>query len=143
MELGILWSGLICVAPLQFIEVLRMIFGPLPTSLCWFQSFWRNCPMTGAMVYFVLTVIFRYIFIFVYKSVPPINEDFISRVIYLSVSLCSLLYGIVFMVIPGQMAVNFYMCTGQDPRVDFYTFKKVIRGEASGAQSHLSHVRCN
>ena len=120
-----MWSGLISIAPIQFIDALRLTFGPLPDWLCWFQSFWRNCPLVGSMIFFDAIFILRYVFIFIFKSVPPINEDLIARVIYLSVSIWCFLYGLTFMALPGKMALNYYMCSGEDPAVDFYSYNKV------------------
>ena len=45
-------------------------------------------------------------------------------VCYLSVGIWSILYGISFMIIPGKLGTNYYMCTGEDPRSDYYTTKK-------------------
>ena len=126
LEIGVMWSGLICFSLLQFIEVLRHILGPLPPSICWFQFFWRNCPMIAAMIFFDINLTFRYLACFVYKSVLPLNEDFAARVIYWIVSIWAFIYGLVFMKIPGKMPINYYMCTGKDPKTDFYTQKKVI-----------------
>ena len=33
--------------------------------------------------------------------------------------------GVIFMIIPGKKGINFYMCTGEDPRNDEYSYKKV------------------
>ena len=44
---------------------------------------------------------------------------------YLSVGIWSILYGITFMIIPGKLGTNYYMCTGEDPRSDYYSTKKV------------------
>ena len=38
-----------------------------------------------------------------------------------------MIYGIVFMLIPGKYGVNFYMCTGDHPSKDFYNYKKVLQ----------------
>ena len=82
--------------------------------------------MIAAMIFFDINLTFRYLAFFVYKSVLPLNEDFFARVIYLIVSIWTFIYGLVFMEIPGKMPINYYMCTGEDPKTDFYTQKKVI-----------------
>ena len=65
-ELGLMWTGLISIPIIQFIEVLRMLFGPLPKSLCWFQSLWRNCPTVASLIFLDLIVIFRVRFLFIF-----------------------------------------------------------------------------
>ena len=37
----------------------------------------------------------------------------------------SLSFGFIYIMIPGKMPINYYICTGEDPDVDPYTFKKV------------------
>ena len=37
-----------------------------------------------------------------------------------------ILYDLVFMLLPGKMSLNYYMCTGEDPDKDFYRYKKVL-----------------
>lgn len=120
-----MWSGMSSISLILFINAIRMLFGPLPKFVCNFLIFWRNAPLAGVFWYYNGIAIFRYAYIFVFKSVAPINEDFISRVVYLSVSLWAFLYGVIFMTLPGKMGINYYMCTGENPNVDYYSFKKV------------------
>ena len=61
MENGLLWTGLISLSTIEIIEVIRMIFGPLPTYICWFQSFWRNGPTVGCVLFLDANVLFRVI----------------------------------------------------------------------------------
>ena len=59
MENGLLIYGLMSLTTIEMIEVIRMIFGPLPPTVCWFQSFWRNGPTQGAILKLDAIVIFR------------------------------------------------------------------------------------
>ena len=59
LENGVLVYGLISLSTIELIEVIRMIFGPLPQYVCWFQSFWRNGPTQGAMLQLDAILIFR------------------------------------------------------------------------------------
>ena len=54
-----MWTGLVAIPVVRYIESLRMIFGPLPTFICWFQSLWRNCPTIGSLIFMDLIVIVR------------------------------------------------------------------------------------
>ena len=69
----------------------------------------------------------QYLFVVRFKSYIPINENFVALVTYMSVGIWSLLYGITFMIIPGKLGINYYMCTGEDPRSDYYSTKKVSK----------------
>ena len=59
MENWLIFYGLISLTIVEMIEVTRMIFGPLPQSMCWFQSFWRNGPTQGAILQLDVIVFFR------------------------------------------------------------------------------------
>ena len=59
MENGVIMYGLVSVSLVEMIEVIRMIYGPLKPSICWFQMFWRNGPTQGAMLQLDAIVIFR------------------------------------------------------------------------------------
>ena len=59
MENGLLWTGLISLSSIELIEVFRMILGPLPAYICWFQSFCRNGPIVGCLLFLDANVLFR------------------------------------------------------------------------------------
>ena len=59
MENGLLWTGLISLSSIELIEVFRMILGPLPSYICWFQSFCRNGPIVGCLLFLDANVLFR------------------------------------------------------------------------------------
>ena len=61
MENGLLIYGLISFSVIELIEVIRMVFGPLNQSICWFQMFWRNGPVQGAILELDAIIIFRVI----------------------------------------------------------------------------------
>ena len=61
MENGVFWTGCISLSFIDVIEVLRLMFGPLPPSLCWLQSFWRNGPTVGCVLFLDANVIYRVI----------------------------------------------------------------------------------
>jgi hypothetical protein len=64
MENGLLIYGLISFSVIELIEVIRMVFGPLNQSICWFQMFWRNGPVQGAILELDAIIIFRVIKIY-------------------------------------------------------------------------------
>ena len=64
----------------------------------------------------------------VFKRFLPITTNIFQRSFVtqvLELGIWTLLYGITFMVMPGKLSTNYYMCTGEDPRNDYYTTKKV------------------
>ena len=67
----------------------------------------------------------QYLFIFVFKSFGCIDEDFFALFSTLVVSMLWILIDILFMISPGKKGINYYMCTGENPRIDVYSHKKV------------------
>ena len=59
MENGVIYYGLISLSLVEMIEVIRMIYGPLNPYICWFQMFWRNGPLQGALLELDAIIIFR------------------------------------------------------------------------------------
>ena len=68
---------------------------------------------------------FKYIFIFIYNSYGLIVEEFFALFCSLTIFFLWLLFGCTFLILPGKKGINYYMCTGENPRNDFYTTKKV------------------
>ena len=61
------------------------------------------------------------------------KEDLLVTVICLTISMITIMIGFLYMLSPGKHGVNFYMCLGEDPRIDPYDYGKVfsfaIRGD--------------
>ena len=68
----------------------------------------------------------QYMFIFIFKGLVGIDEDFFARFSLILITMFWILYALVFMLLPGKMSLNYYMCTGEDPDKDFYQYKKVL-----------------
>ena len=59
MENGVLIHGLLFVNMFQLIEIIRMIYGPLHSFICWMQAFLRNGATVGIILYLDMIVIFK------------------------------------------------------------------------------------
>lgn len=59
LEVSALHHALIGLTLIELIEILRMIWGPLHHSICWFQIFIRNGPFNGAILHINVNVFFR------------------------------------------------------------------------------------
>ena len=69
--------------------------------------------------------IFQYIFIFVYKSYGLMVEEFFACFCSLVIFMGWVIFGFIFMMLPGKKGINYYMCTGENPENDPYSQKKV------------------
>ena len=68
----------------------------------------------------------QYMFIFIFKGLVGIDEDFFACFSLILITMFWILYALVFMLLPGKTSLNYYMCTGEDPDKDFYQYKKVL-----------------
>ena len=68
---------------------------------------------------------FQYLFIFVFKSFGRIDEDFFAFFTTILIFLVWIAFDFVYMYLPGKKGINYYMCTGEDPAIDEYQYKKV------------------
>lgn len=59
------------------------------------------------------------------RNFTVLDEDFFIRFLDIFIALTSFTASLIFMVIPGKMGVNYYMCIGEDPQIDSFNFGKV------------------
>ena len=68
----------------------------------------------------------QYLFVIVYKSVAICHDDIFGIFIFLQSLVFSFAASFVNIDVPGKMGLNYYMCTGEDPKPYSYQGKKVI-----------------
>ena len=61
----------------------------------------------------------------VFKRLGGVNEEFFSFFCSVGIYMVWILCNFVFLLSPGKMNINYYMCTGEDPALDPYKTKKV------------------
>lgn len=109
---AICWNILLFFLAAQMITVVRYIYGPLHSSLCSFALFTKRYTLTSALVFLNAISIVRYIFIFWLKNVLVFHDDFWFRFLVLWTQFFSLLFQLVFMLLPGKKPFGFNFCTG-------------------------------
>ena len=62
----------------------------------------------------------------VLKNYAALQEDFWSKYLNMSICMYSFLTSYFYMVIPGKLAINYYICAGLNPNIDPYDQEKVI-----------------
>ena len=114
------------------ISLLRLVFGPLPESLCWLLIFSNQS--IGIFIFLVLDanylarviiisttaiqilkITFQYIYAVVIKSATICNDDLIGAFIFFEIITFSVIGGFLHMMSPGKFAINYYICTGENP----------------------------
>lgn len=73
------------------IEHMRIVFGPLSTTLCRLGSFIRVFSGSNVLVLSLIIMGTRFMFVCVFRSIPTINEVFLSRSINIIVNVLTFL----------------------------------------------------
>ena len=74
------------------IENLRIFSGPLPLSICKIGTFIRVYEASSLMVLSLIITGTKFVFVCVYRSIPTMNDNFLSLVIVLNTNILILLF---------------------------------------------------
>lgn len=91
------------------IDLIRVIFGPLPFAVCIFNVIMKNTFLM--MVIFILLAIlsFKYMLLIVWKTMKPMNDSLITALITINSFAVSLILSATKAISPGEPL--FYTCT--------------------------------
>ena len=76
------------------IRNLRVFFGPLPVFLCQTQMALTRMILWFGMIIIVMVTMSKFMFICVWKSMRPINDDLMVRIAVNQALLCSFVIGL-------------------------------------------------
>ena len=96
-------------------EGIRYIAGPLDSTICDIHNFLKNWICACLLLAFDCVIVLRYIFIFKLKNFAVINDDFIARVLQISICLMGFWISAANRLSVGKMSLNYYLCTGGNP----------------------------
>ena len=106
-------------------DVVRIFSGPLPETACWLTIFFKNFGVFGGQFGFVTCIILRYLYVIVYKSVGVFHDDVFGMFLHVLSLVFSSVAAFMNNYVPGKMGLNYYICTGEDPKAYSYLPKKV------------------
>ncbi len=95
------------------IDTIRAVIGPLPKAVCKVGIFTKNIFFTNTAQNVMAMTIFKYIFVVVYRSIPIMDDNFLSTYLIISINMISIISSLVRMVAPGRPILNELVCTGQ------------------------------
>ena len=104
---------LVCIPDLS-----RYLLGPLPEFLCWFHLIIKNGLFAKILLLQTGLIILRYACIFWLRNPAAFNDDFWSRFINIWVLKISYSSQFVFVYLPGQHPMSYYICVGENPKAD-------------------------
>jgi hypothetical protein len=112
------WSCVEWFFIIQFFDMIRYVYGPLPAGLCLLENHLRFAIFTQQMLFTDGIILTRYIFIFCLKNPAAFNDDFWYLVINVWIVAFSFLSQIVSAMMPGRSTLYFYICSGKSPLRD-------------------------
>ena len=113
---SVCWTGIqfyVLVLPL---EIGRHIFGPMPEFICLFQLIHKNMITTQCVLFINGVSISRYLFVFYLKNPSDFKDEFWHSFLNKWVVFFGIISQIIFVSLPGIQPLNFYLCTGQNPK---------------------------
>lgn len=96
-------------------DILRVIFGPLPDSICSLELVSKNVYLVQLLIILDAILIAKYLFIFKLKNPLGFNDEFWSKYITLWIRGLSWLPQIVVFLLPGKTTLSWYICVGIEP----------------------------
>ena len=78
--LSFLFQMILAIIPIT-IDGLRAFTGPMPSFICTFDIFMKNVVMTSSVLFMFAIICTKFSFIFVFKSIPAMNDSFLSTFI--------------------------------------------------------------
>ena len=109
---------------IQLTEIIREMFGPMSKVFCTMKSIARPMYISQTLLYLDAMAITRYLFIFVLKNPAAFKDDFWIRFINIWIKSASLIGNLVWWLKSEREALNYFICTGQDPTL---AFKKPLK----------------
>ena len=88
------------------IDTMRVFFGPLNFYVCTFGVFIKNVQAINICFITLTITITKFVFVFIYKSIPVMEDNFLSTFIYLTSNMVSILATLSRMYLPGRPIFN-------------------------------------
>ena len=109
---------LLCLIVLIAPAGLRIILGPLSSTMCWWQIFFNQCLSVNFMLVFCANYLARYFYVVVYKTATICNDDFIGFFIFIQTLMMGFVFALMHNMCYGKFALNYYVCQGKNPELD-------------------------
>ena len=109
---------LLCLMVLITPPCLRIIFGPMSSTMCWWQRFFNQFLSVNFMLVFCVNYLARYFYVVVYRTATICNDDFIGFFIFIEILMMGFVFALMHNMYPGKFALNYYVCQGKNPELD-------------------------
>ena len=94
------------------LDLLRALYGPLPFPICWFTWQLKSILFIAFPIILDGIVIFKFLFIAVWKGIRQVEDDLLSRCIVSTAFLIGIVIQMAKNLGPGRPVTNIIICTG-------------------------------
>lgn len=112
------------------IDLIRILFGPLPLGICNLGIFGKNLFFASVSLLTVAATVTKFTFVCIFKSIPVMEDQFLSFYLFFSINIFSCLISFSRLYLPGRPLLNQVICTGQ-------YYKEWIDEEEDAYQTYL------
>ncbi len=109
------------MALVQIPELFRYTFGPLPSVVCICHLWIKNVTSFNGMLFYDGILLTNYIFIFRLKNPAAFQDDFWNNFLNKWILGCSSLSQLIYILMPGNQPLNFFLCSGIRPNIQSKT----------------------
>ena len=96
----------------NIIDSTRALFGPLPRFVCLFDLFVKNVTLMSIGLHGTFITIMKYLCFCVYKSMPMMDDNFLSFFFFLISHMISMTTALIRICLPGRPVLNELICVG-------------------------------
>ena len=87
-------------------DALRTVTGPLPYAICNVNIFVKNLVHINLSFITLSATFAKFVFVCIYKSIPHMDDNLLTRVIYLTSNLIAIIGAAAKLYLPGRPLLN-------------------------------------
>ena len=109
------WTIIECWIFVQFPNIIRYIYGPLPCGLCFFLLIFQSAILCDFLLLFDAMAMTKYVLIFVIKNPSKFNNEFWHCFIVMWIKGFSFICQASWHICASRHPISFHICSGSNP----------------------------
>ena len=89
------------------IDFIRAIYGPLNDYVCYVGVFFKTVISINCCLTALVMTITKSVFVFIYKSIPIMDDNCLSMIIYVTINMISIMATLIRFYLPGRPVVTY------------------------------------
>ena len=89
------------------IDFIRAIYGPLNEYVCYIGVLFKTVISINCCLTALVMTITKYVFVLIYKSIPIMDDNCLSRIIYMTINMISIMATLIRLYLPGRPVITY------------------------------------